>query len=207
MSDDYATITIAHSMEVSYTAMDGETGLSYDTTVRIKVHPDRGYPEFVPVTMLWLASTYIFHGMADFTRFRDDFEDVPQLRYQVLLDHWPIIFGTTETALKKIFAPAKPVVKRPPWSLCPRCHKPIWAREGEVDLREARQLLDRNPKPLWCRTCGQRFSYATGDYLSCSDDFSVSGTAKKLGEMFPADQPTIDTLLIESDKQDNDGRS
>lgn len=30
------------------------------------------------------------------------------------LDSWPLVFGSTEKAMKKLFAPAKPVVKRPP---------------------------------------------------------------------------------------------
>ena len=47
-------ITLAHSMEVSYSALDAEAGLSYDTTVRVSVQPNRYYPDYVAVTLLWL---------------------------------------------------------------------------------------------------------------------------------------------------------
>ena len=69
-------------MEVSYSALDAEAGLSYDTTVRVSVHPAHYYPDFVAVTLLWLASSHIFHGVDEFNRFRDDFEDRPEERYQ-----------------------------------------------------------------------------------------------------------------------------
>lgn len=144
-------ITLAHSMEVSYSALDAEAGLSYDTTVRVSVHPAHYYPDFVAVTLLWLASSHIFHGVDEFNRFRDDFEDRPEERYQQIMDAWPLVFGSTEKAMKKLFSPAKPVVKRPPWSLCPRCRKPVWAQEGTTDLRETQQLLKQNPLPHWCR--------------------------------------------------------
>ena len=107
-------ITLAHSMEVSYSALDAEAGLSYDTTVRVSVHPAHYYPDFVAVTLLWLASSHIFHGVDEFNRFRDDFEDRPEERYQQIMDAWPLVFGSTEKAMKKLFSPAKPVVKRPP---------------------------------------------------------------------------------------------
>ena len=68
-------IALAHSMEVSYSALDAEAGLSYDTTVRVSVQPNRYYPDYVAVTLLWLASSHIFHGIEEFNRFRDDFED------------------------------------------------------------------------------------------------------------------------------------
>lgn len=100
-------------MEVSYSALDAEAGLSYDTTVRVSVHPAHYYPDFVAVTLLWLASSHIFHGVDEFNRFRDDFEDRPEERYQQIMDAWPLVFGSTEKAMKKLFSPAKPVVKRP----------------------------------------------------------------------------------------------
>ena len=34
-------------MEVSYSALDAEAGLSYDTTVRVSVQPNRYYPDYV----------------------------------------------------------------------------------------------------------------------------------------------------------------
>ena len=37
-------------MEVSYSALDAEAGLSYDTTVRVSVQPNRYYPDYVAVT-------------------------------------------------------------------------------------------------------------------------------------------------------------
>ena len=113
-------ITLAHSMEVSYSALDAEAGLSYDTTVRVSVHPAHYYPDFVAVTLLWLASSHIFHGVDEFNRFRDDFEDRPEERYQQIMDAWPLVFGSTEKAMKKWFSPAKPVVKRPPLGHCAR---------------------------------------------------------------------------------------
>ena len=82
-------ITLAHSMEVSYSALDAEAGLSYDTTVRVSVHPAHYYPDFVAVTLLWLASSHIFHGVDEFNRFRDDFEDRPEERYQQIMAHGP----------------------------------------------------------------------------------------------------------------------
>lgn len=203
MKDD-TTITLAHSMEVSYSALGAEAGLSYDTTVRINVHPDRYYPDYVAVTMLWLASTYIFHGVEEFNRFRDDFEDRPEERYQQILDTWPGVFGSTEKVMKKLFAPAKPVNKRPPWSLCPRCHKPIWAKEGATDLRETQQLLKANPHPLWCRTCGQRFQYAGLDRISCNSEFGIRETLETLKAMFPTEQPNFETIAIEAAKEGAD---
>lgn len=113
-------ITLAHSMEVSYSALDAEAGLSYDTTVRVSVQPNRYYPDYVAVTLLWLASSHIFRGIEEFNRFRDDFEDRPKERYQQIMDSWPLVFGSTEKAMKKLFAPAKPVVKRPPPGRCAR---------------------------------------------------------------------------------------
>lgn len=194
---DDGTITIARSMEVSYTALDSQAGLSYDTTIRVNVNPDRYYPDFTAVALLWMASTHIFHGIDEFNVFRDDFEQDPTKRYQEIVDHWPAVFGDTEKALKKLFASAKPVVKRPPWSLCPRCRKPVWAEEGTVDLRETRRLLAANPKPLWCRTCGQRFQYAEYDRIACNSEFSIRETADTLASMFPAEQPTFETIQIE----------
>lgn len=185
-------------MEVAYSALDAEAGLFYDTTVRVKVHADRYYPDYVAVTLLWLASDHIFHGIEEFTRFRDDFEDRPEERYQQIMDSWPQVFGATEKAMKKLFAPVKPVVKRPPWSLCPRCHKPVWAEEGTVDLRETRLLLKARPHPLWCRVCGQRFEYANSDSLACSSEFSIKETMATLESMFPTEQPSFETLQIES---------
>ena len=38
-------------MEVSYNALDAEVGLSYDTTVRVSVQPNRYYPDYVAVTL------------------------------------------------------------------------------------------------------------------------------------------------------------
>lgn len=206
---DNATITLAHSMEVAYSALDAEAGLSYDTTVRVSVHPDRYYPDFVAVTMLWMASSYIFHGVIEFNRFRDDFEDDPAGRYQSIIDSWPQVFGQTEKAMKKLFTTPKPVVKRPPWSLCPRCHKPIWAQEGRTDLRETQQLLKANPHPLWCHTCGQRFLYAGDDRISCNSEFSVKETMEQLKVMFPAEQPNFETIAIEAarEKGGHDGES
>ena len=104
-------ITLAHSMEVSYSALDAEAGLSYDTTVRVSVQPNRYYPDYVAVTLLWLASSHIFHGIEEFNRFRDDFEDRPEERYQQIMDSWPLVFGSTEKAMKKLFAPVFAVVR------------------------------------------------------------------------------------------------
>lgn len=199
---DDGTITIARSMEVAYTAMDSEAGLSYDTTIRVTVNTDRYYPDYAPVALLWMASSHIFRGIDEFSGFRDDLERDPAHRYQEIVDHWPTIYGDTEKALKKLFAPAKPVVKRPPWSLCPRCHKPIWAEEGSTDLRETKQLLKANPKPLWCRTCGQRFAYTDGDRISCNSEFSIKETADTIDGMFPTEQPTFATIQIENAKHD-----
>ena len=39
MDDRQPRITIAHSMEVSYTTLDAQAGLSYDTTIRLTVDP------------------------------------------------------------------------------------------------------------------------------------------------------------------------
>lgn len=194
-------ITLAHSMEVSYSALDAEAGLSFDTTVRVNVNPCRYYPDYVAVTLLWLASTHIFHGVEEFNRFRDDFEDRTVERYQEIIDHWPDVFGQTEKAMKKLFAPAKACVKRPPWSLCPRCGKPVWALEGSVDLRETRQLLKTLPKPLWCRVCGQRFEYTDGDRLSCNSAFSIRETLDTIESMFPAEQPSFETIQIEAARE------
>ena len=197
-------ITLAHSMEVSYSALDAEAGLSYDTTVRVSVQPNRYSPDYVAVPLLWLASSHIFHGIEEFNRFRDDFEDRPEERYQQIMDSWPLVFGSTEKAMKKLFAPAKPVVKRPPWSLCPRCKKPVWAQEGTTDLRETQQLLKRNPLPRWCRVCGQRFEYTMGDHISCSSEFSIAETMDTLKSMFPTEQPNFETIAIEAAHEDGE---
>lgn len=199
-----ATITLAHSMEVSYSALDAEAGLSYDTTVRVTVHPNHYYPDYVAVALLWLASSHIFHGIEEFNGFRADFEDRPQERYQQIVDAWPQVFGPAEKAMKKLFAPAKPVVKRPPWSLCPRCKKPVWAQEGTTDLRETQQLLKQNPLPRWCRVCGQRFQYAGGDHISCNSEFSITETLDTLKAMFPTEQPNFDTIAIEAAREDGE---
>lgn len=199
-----ATITLAHSMEVSFSALDAEAGLSYDTTVRVTVHPNRYYPDYVAVALLWLASSNIFHGIEEFNGFCDDFGDRPQERYQQIVDDWPQVFGPAEKAMKKLFAPAKPVVKRPPWSLCPRCRKPVWAQEGTTDLRETQQLLKRNPLPLWCRTCGQRFQYTDRDHISCISEFSITETMDALKNMFPTEQPTFETIAIEAAREDGE---
>lgn len=203
MKNEEPCIMLAHSMEVSYSALDAEAGLSYDTTVRVSVHPDRYYPDYVAVTLLWLASTHIFHGVEEFNRFRDDFEDRTVERYQEIIDHWPAVFGQAEKAMKKLFAPSKACVKRPPWSLCPRCGKPVWANEGTVDLRETRQLLKRNTHPLWCRVCGQRFEYAGADRLSCNSSFSIQETLDTIESMFPTEQPSLDTIAIEAARKDD----
>ena len=143
-------------------------------------------------------------GIEEFNRFRDDFEDRPEERYQQIMDSWPLVFGSTEKAMKKLFAPAKPVVKRPPWSLCPRCKKPVWAQEGTTDLRETQQLLKRNPLPRWCRVCGQRFEYTMGDHISCSSEFSIAETMDTLKSMFPTEQPNFETIAIEAAHEDGE---
>lgn len=205
MTDEKSTrITLAHSMEVTYTALDAEAGLSYDTTVRVSVDPNRCYPDYVAVALLWLASSHIFHGVEEFNCFRDDFEERPEERYQMIVDAWPQVFGPAEKTMRKLFAPAKPVVKRPPWSLCPRCKKPVWALEGSADLRETQQLLKRNPLPHWCRVCGQRFQYADGDRISCSSDFSIKETMDTIKAMFPTEQPNFETIQIEARHEESE---
>lgn len=92
----------------------------------------------------------------------------------------------------------------PPWSLCPRCKKPVWAQEGTTDLRETQQLLKRNPLPRWCRVCGQRFEYTMGDHISCSSEFSIAETMDTLKSMFPTEQPNFETIAIEAAHEDGE---
>ena len=197
-------ITLAHSMEVSYSALDAEAGLSYDTTVRVSVQPNRYYPDYVAVTLLWLASSHIFHGNEEFNRFRDDFEDRPEERYQQIMDSWPLVFGSTEKAMKKLFAPAKPVVKRPPLVAVPalqetrmgsgRHHRP----EGDAAAAETEPVAALVPclRPA--------FRVHDGRHISCSSEFSIAETMDTLKSMFPTEQPNFETIAIEAAHEDGE---
>lgn len=197
MDDRQPRITIAHSMEVSYTTLDAQAGLSYDTTIRLTVDPMGMYPDPQAVCLLWIASNHIFKGMSEFDEFRDTFEEHALRNWSMLIDMFPQVFGQADAATRRMFAKAKPVAKRPPWSKCPRCGKPIWAEEGRTELAETRRLLKEHPYPLWCRTCGQRFAYSDGQ-IECTSRFGIQETLDTLDAMFPVDQPSIDTILIES---------
>lgn len=190
-------ITLATSARVTYTQLDAELGLSHDTTLRVTVNAHSVYPDPQVVTLMWWASQYTFPSMEAFEAFRDDFENDPSHRWQQIIDnHW-LVFGDAETMVRKLLAGPKVVKKRPPWSLCPRCGKPIWAEEGKVDLRETRQLLEARMAPCWCLTCGQRFKAARG-IIDCTDQFSTEDTLRTLDSMFPQDQPSFDTIQIEA---------
>ena len=191
------TIKLATSARVTYTPDDAMLGLSHDTTLRVTVDPLSIYPDPQVVTLMWTATQFTFPSMKVFVLFRDDFEDDPAHRWQQIIDRHGKAYGDAEKMVKKLLSAPKPVVKRPPWSLCPRCGKPIWAEEGETDLRETRQLLEARMNPRWCLTCGQRFKSA-GGVIECSDVFSTSDTLRTLDSMFPADQPNFDTIQIET---------
>lgn len=197
-------IMIAHSMDVRMTAEDMELGIACDTTIRITVDVTHRYPEAQMVALLWMASNHIFEGIDEFESFRDDFEQNVRDGYQGLIDRWPHIYGSTEKAMKKIFAAPKALMKRPPWSLCPRCRMPVWANEGSVELGETRRLLEKNMTPLWCRTCGQRFVW-DGDRLECTSAFSTDETLRTLDSMFPVDQPSFADMTTQIEAATTNG--
>lgn len=199
MEDDkrIPLIRLATSARVTYTQLDAELGLSHDTTLRVTVNPFSVYPDPQVVALMWWASQYTFPSMEAFEAFRDDFEDEPKYRWQQIIDHHTRVFGDVETMIKRVMAGPKAVKKRPPWSLCPRCGKPIWAEEGKTDLRETRSLLEARMRPVWCLTCGQRFKAALG-IIDCTDQFSTQDTLRTLDSLFPQDQPSFDTIQIEA---------
>ncbi|OXM99909.1 DUF2321 domain-containing protein [Bifidobacterium vansinderenii] len=189
---------------VNLTVSEIESGLSFDTRLTVRVRLNSDYPDSVLACMLWMAGRYVFNGMEELDTFRDDFEDHPSERWQRIIDQWPLVFGPTETALKKLFAPMKPVVKRPPWSKCQRCGAAIFGCvEGMTDIEEIKRLLKNTPAPYWCRSCGQRFKF-TGKSLSCTDEFTVEETLESIEHAFPTQQPSFDTLQIEAGEDHDD---
>lgn len=93
MDDRQPRITIAHSMEVSYTTLDAQAGLSYDTTIRLTVDPMGMYLDPQAVCLLWIASNHIFKGMSEFDEFRDAFEERALRNWSMLIDMFPQVFG------------------------------------------------------------------------------------------------------------------
>ena len=120
-NDNERKIIVSRSVNVEYEGLLAQAGLSADTTLRIEVDPESLYPDPQAVTLLWLASNYIFHGLDVCEDFREDFEQRTGERLQEIVDGWPLVFrGDFEHVSKKLFAAPRPVVNRPPFSLCPR---------------------------------------------------------------------------------------
>lgn len=205
-------ILVSRSVNVEYEGILAQAGLSADTTLRIEVDPESLYPDPQAVTLLWLASTNTFHGLDLFEDFREDFEQRTGERLQEIVDNWPLVFrGDFEHVSKKLFASPKPVVNRPPFSLCPRCARPLWAREGVTPLDEIKHALKVDPHPWWCPVCGQRFAYdhATKNgvdvwRIRCTAKFSARETLRDIDSMMAFDQPA---LQLEATKGADDGQS
>lgn len=68
-NDNKRKILVSRSVNVEYEGILAQAGLSADTTLRIEVDPESLYPDPQAVTLLWLASTYTFHGLDLFEDF------------------------------------------------------------------------------------------------------------------------------------------
>lgn len=143
----------------SKTAFLGEA----DHQVCIDINPGRAWPDSMRVALLWLASTgkktCLFESKESAMAFnrlllQEDGHSIidiiglyaPQLDEKG--DKWKI--------LRTVTAGPRPITGEPPDSLCPRCSAGIWRGESK-DMRAT--AFKRNPYPLYCLFCGQRYRY------------------------------------------------
>ena len=79
--------------------------------------------------------------------------------------------------LKTITASPKPIGTEPPDSVCPRCGMQVWAGRTRTERAEN---FKRNPYPLYCLTCGQRFKYEADGALAYTANVDTEKWTKRL---------------------------
>lgn len=202
--------TVTQQLLVTY-SMGKEKDLPENPgLITMTIDTELDWPDSMRVALAHLASsTYIFESIEKFNLFKRDIEQYPNIDIISFISRWDRYLDKKAddwNILKYISASPKPVVKRPPFSICPRCEFLIWPRatkrfsvgpdhlpEADSDWFErAKQIYQEDPEPHFCLHCGQRFKYSDGlDYKASS---SVQSIVSELGTMAKASQPTFEDI-------------
>lgn len=209
MSDDMTQFTpVSRNITVlGDLSLEDGTQLT-DTTVTVNVNTLSVWPYTIYVALLYLAGKNArFANAVDFMNFKQIFESK---RFELLdfVDEWKSELNRRNDRfyiLKFVSASDKPIIGAPPFSTCPRCGKLVWPdteqkyidsdapdlgyEPDEARYRRALEKFQKNPHPLYCLYCGQRFRYTDDDIaykgVSKADDVVKSLTA------LSARQPTF----------------
>ncbi|QIG78056.1 hypothetical protein BRUR0010001c01_00025 [Bifidobacterium phage BlindUri1] len=202
--------TVTRQLLVTY-SMDKEKDLPENPgLVTMTVDTELDWPDSMRVALAYAASvTSIFESLEKFGLFQKDIEQYPNLDIVSFISRWDRYLDKKAddwAILKFISASPKPVVKRPPFSRCPRCEARIWPgslkrlsigpdhlpEENSDWLERAKAEYQENPEPHYCLHCGQRFRYSDGlDYKASS---SIKEIVSELGTMAKASQPTFEDI-------------
>ena len=168
---------------INYTSRESFVGAE-EHRIYINVNESTAWVDSMRTALLWLATTApkteLFVSKADAIEFgRILAEGTPGSTTDAINlfrrqldkdgDQWRI--------LKTITASPKPIGTEPPDSVCPRCGMQTWAGRTRTERAEN---FKRNPYPLYCLTCGQRFKYEADGALAYTANVDTEKWTKRL---------------------------
>lgn len=186
--------TVTTSLEVFQSIKKDEA--PRPVTITLTINPIITYPHAMRVALLYLAGqNAMFSDYDTFSEFKRQMETLRPIEQMV--SDWATQFDKDADPwkiIKYVTASPKPVVDEPPVSCCPRCNKPVWGSPADLDKSKLLDLYTKNPIPLYCLKCGQRFKYDDSSRLTYSAAANSNYWQKRLAREAQAQQPTLAAL-------------
>ena len=169
-----------------------------DHATTIDVDPSWAWPDSIRTALLWLAATAkkrrIFNSKAAAITFQHYLQQPDVDGCMLAIDSFSLELdkdGDKWRILKTVTASPKAIGLEPPNSVCPRCNRQVWKGEKKPDRTSE---FKRNPYPLYCLNCGQRYKYDDGA-LSYTSDIDTQKWADRLAnEETTVQQPDLGTV-------------
>jgi len=202
-------ITTTHHIKVAQDYKKNG-GVIEDTNISLEIDTLRVYPASVKLAILYMTADKGFFGdLESFYDFTNDFlmRDINimefvrkhNMRINKQASFWDI--------MKYALAGEKPVENIPPFSRCPRCNALVWEKteraydktekelepENEAYYRRCLEAYSADPRPLYCKICGQRFKMSSTS-LMYKGEAMQTGISHTLKLMSSA-QPTFEEVM------------
>ena len=176
-----ALVTITKNMRVAQGLVEPENEEIY-TNATISVDTASEYPDNILLTLLWITeqkATFSpdMQDQLSLSHFQQALDKYGAENYQKIVEEfWGLYrleFTSQRALLKKMLAPAMPIVNLPPKAQCPRCLTNIWDETYPLSIVD-------NPHPIYCLNCGQLFKYEDITHISIRTCMNVNELAAKL---------------------------
>lgn len=176
-----ATTIITKNMRVAQGLVEPENEEIY-TNATITINTDIEYPDNILLTLLWITEQKATFNPdkqdpLSLSHFQQALDKYGAENYQKIVEEfWGLYrleFTSQRALLKKMLAPAMPILNLPPKAQCPRCLQNIW------DTTDPLSIVD-NPHPVYCLNCGQLFKYEDTAVISIKTSMNLRQLASKL---------------------------